>query len=295
MVNQVNISQYLQSSQSLGLEEISALEAAIEKHPYCGAYRILLAKAYKNASLPQYESKLNLASLYTGDREVLFNYMHAEEEKTLDEPAVEPVEQTADKAFVLDGQVEPATGDLKIDFDEIISYDPTIELKPIVKETEPLEEILEYTPVYNPEVELLKLAKEQEQEQEDRVEEGNHDFTYWLNHMDAPKEEVAEPKLDKSSNSVEEVTDLLEKFLTSNKRIKKEKREFFKAEQKAQQSETDDSQLVSETLAKLYVKQELYEKAIDAYKKLSLQIPDKSSYFAARISELEEKINNKEE
>ena len=295
MVNQIDISQYLQSNATLGLEEIPALEAAIEKHPYCGAYRILLAKSYKNANLPQYESKLNLASLYAGDRELLFNFMHSLEEKALDELPSEQLEQHAEKGFVLDGQVEAVSGEVEIDFDEIISYDPTIELKPIVKESNPLEEVLEYTPVYNPEVELLKLAKEQEEESDEEEGEQNQDFTYWLNHMDAPIEEVEESSAEKSSSSVDEVTDLLEKFLTSNKRIKKEKREFFKAEQKAQQSETDDSELVSETLAKLYVKQELFEKAIDAYQKLSLQIPDKSSYFAARISELEEKINNKEE
>ena len=44
--------------------------------------------------------------------------------------------------------------------------------------------------------------------------------------------------------------------------------------------------LVTETLAKLYVEQKNYEKAIQTYKILILKFPEKNSYFASAIKKL---------
>lgn len=50
----------------------------------------------------------------------------------------------------------------------------------------------------------------------------------------------------------------------------------------------------SETLAVILEKQGRYPNAIEVYKKLILKYPEKSSTFAARISNLESLINNKQ-
>lgn len=49
---------------------------------------------------------------------------------------------------------------------------------------------------------------------------------------------------------------------------------------------TKEDGLASESLAKVYLKQGKYDKAIDMYRKLSLRNPQKSAYFALKIEEI---------
>jgi tetratricopeptide (TPR) repeat protein len=59
----------------------------------------------------------------------------------------------------------------------------------------------------------------------------------------------------------------------------------------AEKSITENDELTTETLASIYFQQKSYEKAMEAYKKLSLKYPEKSVYFATRIEEIE-KLKN---
>ena len=50
--------------------------------------------------------------------------------------------------------------------------------------------------------------------------------------------------------------------------------------------EENNSYLMTETLAKVYLEQKKYLKAIQAYEILILKYPEKSSYFADRMSDI---------
>ena len=58
-----------------------------------------------------------------------------------------------------------------------------------------------------------------------------------------------------------------------------------------EKSDAENEELITETLAGIYFQQKNYEKALSAFKKLSLKYPEKSIYFATQIEEIE-KLKN---
>lgn len=85
--------------------------------------------------------------------------------------------------------------------------------------------------------------------------------------------------------------EIIEKFIREEPQIRPPQASKLDTENKARKSSEDNFELVSETLAKIYIDQMLYHKAIEIYKKLSLKFPDKNLYFAGQIEELEKKIS----
>ncbi len=95
-------------------------------------------------------------------------------------------------------------------------------------------------------------------------------------------------KGDKITNKTLPKNELIERFLAEQPSISRPGNQaFYNPQQEAIDSTKEDvSDLVTETLADIYIQQGLIEKAIRIFEKLILKYPKKSSYFADRIEEL---------
>ena len=77
---------------------------------------------------------------------------------------------------------------------------------------------------------------------------------------------------------------LIDNFIDKKISISKPKKTtFFKPMDVAKESLIENESLVTPTLAKVYLEQGHYDKAISAYTKLSLKYPEKNSLFANQI------------
>ena len=86
--------------------------------------------------------------------------------------------------------------------------------------------------------------------------------------------------------------EIIDRFIEAGPRISKPRKDFFNPADKARESTIDHEDIVSETLAKIYLQQGNAEKAINIYRKLSLNNPNKSTYFAAKIAKIQDGLLN---
>ncbi|MBS7332466.1 MAG: hypothetical protein KIG88_02565 [Weeksellaceae bacterium] len=103
------------------------------------------------------------------------------------------------------------------------------------------------------------------------------------------------PSADTMETEKEQKYQIIDEFLEKNPKITPlKKQEIPEAKSEANKpTETDFSYLMTETLAQVYIDQKQYEKAIRAYKILSLKYPEKNSLFAKQIKEIENLKNSK--
>ena len=84
---------------------------------------------------------------------------------------------------------------------------------------------------------------------------------------------------------------LIDDFIKANPKIEPPKDRNVKNEDISKASVSEDEDLITDTLAKIYISQKHYAKAILAYEKLSLKYPEKKLYFASQIRKIKELKN----
>jgi hypothetical protein len=123
-----------------------------------------------------------------------------------------------------------------------------------------------------------------------RPGELQHQYVEHIFHLQSPFNSDEEGYTTESFRNPTKGDEIIENFIKKDPQISPPKPEQIDNENKAKKSAEDDNDLVSETLAKIYIEQMLYDKAIETYEKLSLKFPEKSRYFADLIQSIEKKI-----
>ena len=102
----------------------------------------------------------------------------------------------------------------------------------------------------------------------------------------------SQPEPQPQSRPKKTKQELLDEFIKNQPSISRGKETFFSAIEASRKSIVDEENIVSETLAKIYLDQHYFEKAIKIYEKLSLKYPEKSIYFAALIEKAKNEVKS---
>ena len=149
---------------------------------------------------------------------------------------------------------------------------------PEIETTTPEEETNEIEPTSEEKLEIGKPLPFTHSER--------HSFQEWLQLTKfSPIEREIEEKTIQNDPEKQKKIDIIDKFIEANPKIAPVK-ETTKPPANISKSTEEPTHLMTETLAKVYLEQKKYTKAIQAYEILILKYPEKSSFFADRINEI---------
>ena len=259
-MNTTDFTYLLHHPSALDKDQVSHLSSIIEEFPYFQSARAIYLKGLKDLGSFKYNQELKTTAAYTTDRSVLFDFI------------------TSDVFLQNDISTH-----IKQNFDQI--------------KTIKVEEFMDISSIASLVVDdstsKLELGKPLEF---DKTE--TFSFSEWLSlAQKKPIDRSQESELKKEEEKEESTRDkkfaLIDAFISNKPKLKPLDKNS-KLINIAEESVFETEDLMTETLARIYVEQKNYDKAIQSYRILSLKYPEKSSLFADQIQAikvLQEKNN----
>lgn len=304
-MNKAEFIRHIKDPELLGKESLPELMDLVSQFPYFSTGHTLLAMNFFRENHILYDAQLKMAASIMSDRNILRFHItkiaRLKDQVVLPDEYRKPVVPVETKEEIPQPEitVSPIETPAETAVDELqqeISNEPEVSNSlPEVAEKEP------DTPKAQPHKEV-KFSNPAPVIEEDEVEEMDEDELLRRKSLDDLKRLVAErikrieegkKEEGKLGATAPNKEDLIEKFLRETPSISRpQQQEFYNPVNAAQQSVVDHQNIVSETLANIFVQQGHFDKAINIFEKLSLKYPEKSSYFAALIEETRTKKNH---
>lgn len=273
-MTQEEITYLLQNPAAVTVEQTAELKEVLQQFPYFQAARAVRLKGLKNANSLHYNKELKITAAYTTDRGILFDFITSDEfnQNRISEQIRKHEQQ----------EKEPS----EVKEDENQTLDKALKMK-----------LWESEQVFDPDL-FRKQEKEEKKEDElqigkplDFSKEENHSFSEWLKLSTAnPVKRGQDTTEEKEDDFKSKKFDLINEFIAKNPRITPSK--TTKKINLAEESSATPEALMTETLARVYLEQKNYKKAIQAYKILILKNPEKSGFFADQIRAIEKLQEN---
>ena len=257
-MNISDLTYLLNKPETINEKQTIALENVVLQFPYFQAARALHLKGLYNQESFRYNYELKKTAAYTTDRTILFEFITSDNFTAIQQEKID--------------EIQKSLMDIEVHHMEEVIFLPQIEIISTEEETETTELTSE---------EKLEIGKPLPFTPTER-----HSFQEWLQLTKFnPIEREAEEKSTANDPEKQKKIDIIDKFIEANPKIAPVK-ETTKPPANISKSAEEPTHLMTETLAKVYLEQKKYTKAIQAYEILILKYPEKSSFFADRINEI---------
>lgn len=258
----------IQNPAAVTAEHQQQLQEVLEAFPYFQSARAIQLKALHQQGSFKYNEALKQTAAHTADRSILFDFITSDV-FTQDKIAhkIKYQQQDLNNIELVDAQevnADPLELEQKLKSElqkAKAVLDPDLFLKK--------QEIVVEEPVI--ETQPLEFSKEDK-----------HSFAIWLQLTKVTPVEREQEPAKEATDPKEERFKLIDQFLSGGSKIEPQQEAGSKKNLAKPFTKTSDA-LMTETLAKVYLQQKNYKKAIQAYKILSLKNPEKSGFFADQI------------